>query len=410
MMVGRLAWRSGLAVCLLAGCAEKALAPAREAGVPPPTGTAPPGMTIVDAGTPPATVDAATPPTSVDAGADAGPVVRLARTKLLTSADLSTAVVLAADTDGIYWVTLDNQLWMLPTGGDSPRQLAADPSPTNFPDDWACLFVRGGELFWTAEIFATSDETYYRSPLHRTDKTGEDVVLVPAFGSCDLPAVAADDRYLYFPGGDVAVGRAEVVALALDAEPGTAPTPLATLSGDLDIASMAVDDDYLYWTTYPIDSTVQIGAGAVTRGDKASLLAGLAGSSDQLVSDWASALWPVGDDLYFVYTVPWKASWVGRIDASGTRVNLPLPGGNTLLVFADWAVTATIRIAPPKNRMFAAATGAVAGDGSVAVEIADDVLVAPVIGSAGLIFVDGGGHLLAVSAQDLGAAVAAGQR
>ena len=52
---------------------------------------------------------------------------------------------------------------------------------------------------------------------------------------------------------------------------------------------------------------------------------------------------------------------------------------------------------------------AVAGDGSVVVEIADEVRVAPVTGLPGLVFVDAGGHLLAVSAQDLGAAVAAGQ-
>jgi hypothetical protein len=36
-------------------------------------------------------------------------------------------------------------------------------------------------------------------------------------------------------------------------------------------------------------------------------------------------------------------------------------------------------------------------------------MVAPVSGPPGLVFVDAGGHLLAVSAQNLGAAVAAGQ-
>jgi len=51
----------------------------------------------------------------------------------------------------------------------------------------------------------------------------------------------------------------------------------------------------------------------------------------------------------------------------------------------------------------------VAGDGSVAVEIADDVMVAPVIGSTGLVYVDSGGHLRAMSPRDLGTAVAAGQ-
>jgi hypothetical protein len=409
MMVGRLAWRSGLAVCLLAGCAEKALAPTREAGVSSPTGTAPPGPPIVDAGTPPVVVDSATPPASADAGADAGPVVRLARTTLLSSADLSTAVVLAADADGIYWVTLDNQLWMLPTGGDSPRQLAADPSATNLPDDWACLFVRGGELFWTAEIFATSDKTYYRSPLHRTDKTGGDVVLVPAFGSCDPPGVAADDRYVYFPGGDVAGGAEQVAALALDAEPGTAPTPLATLPGDMDIASMAVDADYLYWTTYPIDSTVQVGVGAVTRGDKASLLLG-EGTPSEFIHDWVSSLAPVNGELYLVFTPPGRNWFVDRVDPDGTGHILPLPGGNTLLVLGRWVVSATTELGVRGGKILVASADAVVGDGSVAVQIAEDVVVRPVLGPPGLVFVDAGGHLLAVSAQDLGAAAAAGQR
>jgi hypothetical protein len=44
------------------------------------------------------------------------------------------------------------------------------------------------------------------------------------------------------------------------------------------------------------------------------------------------------------------------------------------------------------------------------VEIADHVKVEPVVGGPGLVFVDDGGRLLAVSEQDLGAAVAAGQR
>ena len=57
-----------------------------------------------------------------------------------------------------------------------------------------------------------------------------------------------------------------------------------------------------------------------------------------------------------------------------------------------------------------APASAVAGDGSVAVEIASDVMVAPVVGPPGLVFVDAQGHLVAISPQDLGAAVAAGQR
>jgi len=63
----------------------------------------------------------------------------------------------------------------------------------------------------------------------------------------------------------------------------------------------------------------------------------------------------------------------------------------------------------PRGRMIAAPARAVAGDGSLAVQIADDVMVLPVIGPPGLVFVDSRGHLWAMSAPDLGTAVAAGQ-
>src|SRR5580765_2812281 len=144
MVVGRLGLGGGLLIaCGLAGCGARALAP------------------TPDAGAPPAAVDAASPPPSVDAATDAGPVVRPARTTLLTSADLSTAEVLAADEDGIYWVTGDNRLWMLPTGSETPRQLAADLNPTIGANTWASVLARGDALFWTASILAPGGQ-YFR--------------------------------------------------------------------------------------------------------------------------------------------------------------------------------------------------------------------------------------------------------
>ena len=351
--------------------------------------------------------DGGTPPATVDAATDAGPVVRLARTTLLTNADLSTAKVLAADGDGIYWVTGDNQLWMLPTGSDTPGQLAADPNPMRDSNYNAALLATRNALFWTASILAPNGQ-YLRSPLHRTQKTGGDVVLANC--PCRPPELATDDANLYFPQGNVADETAVIAVLPLDADPGTAPTPLVRLGFDGVLSSVAVDDQYVYWTTYPVSSTVQIGEGPVTRGDKASLLAGN-GNFSELVADWVSAMRPVDRKLYVVFAPPWLDWFVGRVDPNGARSNLPLPGGSTLLVLDRWVVTATTQDSTyPRGRMIAAPAGAVAGDGSVAVAIADDVMVAPVIGSPGLVFVDRSGHLRAMSALDLGTAVAAGQR
>ena len=134
------------------GCGAQPLAPARDAGMPMPS-VSRPGATPADASAPAGSFDAATTsgavdaavsrrgvdgatrPASVDAASEAGPTVHLARTTLLTDADLSAAEVLAADEDGIYWVTGENQLWMLPAGSEAPRRLAADPNPPLDPTD-----------------------------------------------------------------------------------------------------------------------------------------------------------------------------------------------------------------------------------------------------------------------------------
>ena len=398
MAVGRLRLGGWLVfVGALAGCGAQALVPTSDAGVSPPTvSQPPPSMSTGDGGTPSATVDAAT---------DARPVVRLAHTTLLTSANLTTAKALAADGDGIYWVTDDNQLWTLPTGSYTPHQLAADPNPMRHPNYYAGLLATRNALFWTASILAP-DGLNLQSPLHRTQKTGGDVVL----GNCPCAPsqLAADDAHLYFPQGSVADGTGAIVALPLDADPGTAPTPVAPLGFDAVLSSLAVDDQYVYWTTYPIASTIQIGTGPVTRGEKPSLLAGNRIFS-QFVDGWVSALRPVDGALYVVYASPGRDWFVGRVDRSGARSYLPLPGGSTLLVLDRWVVTATtLDSTYPRGKILAAPTGAVVGDGSVAVEIADDVMVLPVIASPGLVFVDSGGHLRAMSARDLGTAVAPG--
>jgi hypothetical protein len=402
VVMGRLGLVSGglVVVGALAGCGAQALAPTRTAGVPPATGS------LADGGTPTAAVDAAPPLASVDAATDAGPVVRPARVTQLSSADLSTAEVLAADADGIYWVTGDNQLWMLPTGSDTPRQLAADQTPTNLVNSSPSLLARGNDLFWLAWVLAPGGQ-YYQMPLHRTRKTGGDVVLL-ANCLCYPQQLAADDAYLYAPQGSVEDENGTIVALPLDADPGTAPTPLVTLGFDTDLFSVAVDDQYVYWTTYPNASTIQVDEGPVMRGDKAGLLAGKKSYAQFLAAD-VSFLQPSGGELYFVYAATQWTSGVGRVDQNGARSSLPLPAGSTILVLDRWVVTADAELAAPHGKIYAAPVDAPAGAESVAVQVADDVMVAPVIGLPGLVFVDAGGHLLAVSAQDLGAAVGAGQ-
>jgi hypothetical protein len=413
--------RGLLVAWMLAGCMGQSLTPNRDGGAP---GTAPPPPTRtgVDAGAPPvadasapvadasapsAAADAGTPSASRDAGTDAGPVVQLARTALLTSADLSTATVLAADSDGIYWVTGDNQLWTLPTGSETPRQLAADPNPPFGPTDWGCLLVRGNDIFWTALIVPPPGGALAAYPFHRTRKTGGDVVLLPNC-ICNPPQLAADDGYLYYDSlGGLQGG--ELVALPLDADPGTAPTSLFSLAFDADVSSMAVDDRFLYWTAFPNDSTVQVGVGPIMRGDKASLLAG-SETASQLVDGWASTLQPANGELYFEYASAGRDWSVGRVDESGSLVKLPLSAGNTLLVFDQWVVSAGTEHGFTGGKILAASADAVAGDGSVPVQVAENVAVAPVIGPPGLVFIDASGRLRAISAQDLGTAVVAGQQ
>ena len=277
----------------LAGCGAPALTPLGQAGF------SPPAMTAVDAGTPPAPVDAAgppmtvdaagrpapvdaaVPPMTVDAGAGLRAVVRLASTTLLTGYDVSTAVVLAADGDGIDWVNRSNQLWMLPTGSDVPRELAADPNLPGLGFTPGVLVASANDPFWTADVEVPVGPN--PRPLHRTRKTGGDVVLFSDF-PCLPGQVAADDAYLYYSAYPwTSPSGAEVVALPLDADPGTAPSTLAELTDiDNDVSSLAVDDQRLYWTSWPVSTKVDPSQGRLFIADKASLLSGTATRSPGL--------------------------------------------------------------------------------------------------------------------------------
>ena len=356
-----------------------------------------------DAAGTPTPADAGTTPATVDAGGGVRAVVRLAPTTLLTGADLTAAEVLAADADGVYWVTSANELWMLSTGSETPRRLAVDPNLSDGISNGTCLAARGKYLFWSAYVKAPAPN-YFNAPLHRTDKMGGDVVLFPSFW-CAGSQPASDDGHLYY----VASGAetAYVAALPLDADPGTAPTLLAPIDSGMSVYAMAADNQYVYWNEWPLAEMVPVDTGPVFRGETAALLAGEQTHEGEYLADAVSQLLPSGGRLYIIYETLTTAR-VGRVDEQGVEADLPLPVGSFAVV-GDWVVTSTGRLGYPSGKSYAASTAAVAGDGSVAVEIADDVAFPPVAGAPGLVFVDSGGHLLAVSAPDIGAAVAAGQ-
>jgi len=361
-----------------------------------------------DAAGTPTPADAGTTPATVDAGGGVRAVVRLAPTTLLTDADLTAAAVLAADGDGIYWVNRSNQLWMLPTGSDTPRELAADPNLPGLGFTPAVLVAAGNDLFWTADVTVPTGPN--PRPLHRTPKTGGDVVLFTDF-PCLPGQVAADDAYLYYSAYPwTSPSGAQVVALPLDADPGTAPSTLAQLTDpDNDVSSLAVDDQRLYWTSWPVSTKTEFGRGRLFIADKASLLSGTANDPQVFVGDFL-IVQPSGGSVYFIGSLGQDSSEAGRFDGNGGEVSLPLPEGMDLLILDGWALTFVHADRPAPGQIYAADADAMAGHPNVLVEIADQVTVAPVIGPPGLVFVDGSGRLLAVSTQDLHAAWQAGQQ
>jgi len=384
-------------VGVLAGCGGQALTPL---GAPrtetPPVGSTPAAPTTVDAGG---------PPRSVDAAGTRAPVVQRARRSVLTSAPLWNAEVLAADDDGIYWVTSDNRLWILPAWSDTARVLAADPNPPGgvLADD--DLLVRGNYILWSTSVVQAGSASRAR-PLHRTSKEGADVVMF-----ADAPPLpAADAGHLYYLQGDVDHADLAIAALPLDARPGETPVTLTAIPSGRDVSALAVDDQRVYWTECAVGSTMFEATGPIFRGDKASLPAG-GSSGSELVGLNAYLLAPFTGGLYFAFAPSPGSGEVGVLeDVNRAPSILPLPPGSSLVAFDSWVVSSTAEAGRSDGKIYAVAAGSVAGDGQVAVEIADDALVPPVAGLPGLVFVDSSGHLVAVSASDLGAAVAAGQR
>jgi hypothetical protein len=388
----------------LAGCGAEPLRAPLDAAISSPR---------ADAGVPALGGDAAAPGTIHDASA-AGAPVRLARTTRLTDADLSTAVVLAADVDGIYWATADNLLWMLPTGDRVPRQLptAVGAGAPYRPSYGSVLLASGPDLFWTS--WEAGARGFGGWLLRRTRKTGGDTVVADLFADGPSAPVTVDSQYVYWSQVlSPEEGGAAIQALPRDADAGTAPVTLVTVPTLQEAASLAVDEQFLYWTPFDaIGATVYYAT--IWRASRTALFAGTDGGA-LFVNLAGESLAPCRGELYFNYSASLWRSAVGRADVNGqVVVDLPLPAG-ALAFLGDWVVSWTVDdgtappdAAPANHAIYAAPLGESASGGG-GVQIAASVALAPVAGVPGLIFVDAAGHLLAISEADLAAAVTGGR-
>jgi hypothetical protein len=404
-------------VCALAGCTAQPLGPVHDGGLPSLTGPLTQPQAGADGGTRsvapgagagPVTGDPGSPPgTGSDGGAGAppGPPVRLAPTTALGPADLLSAEVLAADGDGIYWLLADNQLWMLPAGSSSPRELASETTawPAASIAYPGTLVAAGDALFWVSWVQAPNGDR--REEIHRTKKSGGDDILVTNLLSDSVESVAVDDQYLYWtqdlaPWGG---GGAQILALPRDAAPGTPPLLLATIDSPDEVFSLALDDRYLYWTACAALASKSYRA-TVWRADKSGLMNGTAVAAP-FVDLAATFLWPYAGALYLEYVGATGTSSMGRADLAGGVGTLPIEPGS-LAFLGDCVVSSTAIAGTSPQGGFIYAAPLVTG--AAQVQIAADVAVPPVVGGPGLVFIDGTGQLVAISAADFRAALASG--
>jgi hypothetical protein len=168
------------------------------------------------------------------------------------------------------------------------------------------------------------------------------------------------------------------------------------------VFSLAVDDQYLYWTPWTgSDATVY--NAIVWRGEKAGLVNGTTAGAPFVNLD-ATFLWPYGGSLYFAYGATTTA--VGRADLAGGVAKLPVEPG-WLAFFGDCLVSSTAVAGQSPQRGFIYAMPLTGGGAQV--EIAAGVSVPPVVAAPGLVFVNGTGELVAISPADFRMALAAGE-
>jgi hypothetical protein len=263
------------------------------------------------------------PPGSVKA---VNPATHDQRT-LVSSCDISPAVIVADKTHVYYVEWLADKVQRIPLGGGSPttvasatgliyhRALAVDDTYVYFGDqagikrvlkeggavitaapgyDSEWLVVDDSYVYWTDFSFVDDDV------IRRIPKTGGAVQTIVSGGSLADPyGIAVDDAYVYWT--ELDSGKARRVA-----KTGGTILDLVPVQFDYQAFSIAVDDEYVYWTDVAEAGgrlrRVPKGGGSVENlTQDASRMAGLNLSPTHLYWGDSGGLWRLQVGLYKIY-------------------------------------------------------------------------------------------------------------
>jgi hypothetical protein len=372
-----------LGIAGLLGCGEKGLtgdSPMQPRDPPPGTDAA------TDAGT-----DAATTDPQPDAGMPAALSVPVSLIP-----DTIDAVDLAADANGLYWLTSTDELWMLPTGATAPQRL----SPGGGAISTRCPGAEAPQLATTAtDVFWIGRQP---SAVRRTSKDGAtDVILANALSSPSTLAV--DDTRVYWSedanlyGG--CQGSGYIATLLQSAAPGTAPTSLAWVQGEQDIDTLAVKGGSLYWVAFDsVGSTIYQGAWIWTA-PVSALLARAATPTMLSFSNLPYALFPSGQKMYFAYVagqVPWATGLAEFTRDEGPLEDLAYFPDATItsvtVLDGDWLAVSVSGTAPNGGAEGQLYVAPISGAGMTLAAVGLETNA--VAGPTGATFVDTSGHLM----------------
>ena len=317
------------------------------------------------------------------------------------------ADAIATSAGAVYWLNHDNELWMVDaSAGDVPRRLARDTGPSILCGGHGRLAAVDDQLFWVAEW--STPENALKGALHRTSKTGDDLVLVSDVAFAGHIDVVVDGSDVYWNEGESNGSSAAatfVRTLPRNAPPGTSPQQLVTVDGFEEIGSLALIGSELYWTTVFLGTTVF--SPQLQRADLAGLRAGTSSAPTPV----ASGAWMVrGHDgtLFLDQAIDLGHDALARMPES-------LGPQTSLAVFADlpiseiafldrWALTSVWNggCGAVRYTLLAIPTDAT----GPSVQLATDLATPAVLGQD-LSFIDGAGMLHLVTVDDVRAALAA---
>jgi hypothetical protein len=263
------------------------------------------------------------PPGSVNA---VDPATHDQRT-LVSSCDISPAVIVADRTHVYYVEWLADKVQRIPLGGGSPttvasatglvyhRALAVDDTYVYFGDqagikrvlkeggtvvtaapgyDSAWLAVDDSYVYWTDFSFVDDDA------IRRIPKTGGAVQTIVSGGSLADPyGIAVDDAYVYWTEMDS--GKARRVA-----KTGGTILDLVPVQFDYQASSIAVDDEYVYWSDIApaggrLRRVPKSGGSVENLALNAFGMVGLNLSPTHLYWGDSGGLWRLQVDMYKVY-------------------------------------------------------------------------------------------------------------